>query len=108
MVKGANTERIHPEHEKQLRDLGMGGLTQTPRKWLPSQQVPPLPFVEDEYGSELTKGDKVLYDGEIHWVDSVDVSAKTVDIGLDEPRPPRRSQRTVPAPPRGRRKRVRT
>ena len=98
MVKGDRSDYNEPEHEKKLRELGQGGLTCTPRKWLPSQQVPPLPFVEDEYGSELTKGDKVLYDGEIHWVESVDVP----------PRPPRRSQRTVPAPPRGRRKRVRT
>ena len=73
-----NNDYIHPEHQKQLRELGQGGLSCTPRKWLPSKQIPPLPFVEDGNGSELTNGDKVLYDGDFYYIDSVDVKAKTV------------------------------
>ena len=72
MVKN---DYIYPEHEKRLRELGQGGLTCTPRKWLPSEQQPPLPCVPDKYGSELTEGDKVEYEEGIYYVGSVDVKA---------------------------------
>ena len=81
MPTGDRTNYNDPEHDKKLRELGKGGLTRTPGCAYPSKEQPPLPYVHDENGSEITVGDWVRIEDEVYKVRAVDVSAMKVDIG---------------------------
>ena len=81
MPTGDRTNYNDPEHDKKLRELGKGGLTRTPGCAYPSKEQPPLPYVHDENGSEITVGDWVRIEEEVYKVRAVDVSAMKVDIG---------------------------